>query len=276
MSGVATAAATSALTQPLLGSIHTDEPPDPNQKVETVGDRIKFWVVTGGSVVAIAAWGASMGIVRKTVMYVAGGVGAVIAPPTIIKERMLQKGRSLRGFINLLRYEVNRLMEQNDILHKEINNLEGEIDRLKVFEDKLSSIAKIQGMQVDQLVSLVDENGKVLKEMKTIVKGKILQDMIGVILVSDTNRDFKIDEQELQLLTMRLKTMFDAQGITMDIDLFQELVRFNPTLEGVLQTAKELVSEDDNDVLFKFTDGNKLRDSVMKSFTKRGQKPAVL
>jgi len=183
----------------------------------------------------------------------------------------------LRGFINLLRYEVNRLMEQNEILHNEIDNLEGEIGRLKVFEDKLTAIAEIQGMQVDHLVSLVDENGKVLKEMKQIVKGKILQDMIGVILAADQNRDFKIDEHELQLLTMRLKTMFDAQGITMDIDLFQELVRFNPTLEGVLQTAKELVSEDDdNDVLFKFTDGNKLRDSVMKSFTNRGKTAAPL
>mmetsp|Transcript_59789 Transcript_59789/g.88708 ORF Transcript_59789/g.88708 Transcript_59789/m.88708 type:complete len:96 (-) Transcript_59789:901-1188(-) len=57
-------------------------------------------------------------------------------------------------------------MEQNDILHNEIDNLEGEIGRLKVFEDKLTAIAEIQGMQVDHLVSLVDENGKVLKEMK--------------------------------------------------------------------------------------------------------------
>jgi hypothetical protein len=123
-------------------------------------------------------------------------------PYSAYKERALSKIPTLRSLNNALRQDANRLTQEVDTLSEEIDLLEPEADRwvefsclveglmigsmdwdctasiyscfsqlvfyqrAAVVEEELRNIAERQQCNVDKLVNLVKENGRILDEMK--------------------------------------------------------------------------------------------------------------
>lgn len=71
-----------------------------------------------------------------------------------------------RQGINNLRIEANRLNEQVDALAEAVNDLQEEADLMRGLEEQLSTIARRQGVNVNEIVMLVRENEEILSKQK--------------------------------------------------------------------------------------------------------------
>ncbi len=99
-------------------------------------------------------------------IFVAGGICIANVPYAMYKEQELKKIPTLRSMNNKLRDDANHLEDHVDQLVQEMNILEPEADRAANIESKLRKAADQQHVNVDKLVNLVQENGKVLVEMR--------------------------------------------------------------------------------------------------------------
>ena len=117
------------------------------------------------------ASGAAMFLAPAIMIFVAGGICIANVPYAMYKEQELKKIPTLRSMNNKLRIDAKNLEQNVDQLVQAMNLLEPEADRAEKVEGELRKVAHKQHVNVDKLVSLVQENGKVLVEMR--VSGRI-------------------------------------------------------------------------------------------------------
>lgn len=63
--------------------------------------------------------------------------------------------------------------------------------RAKVVEEELREIASEQQVNVDKLVDLVKENEAILDQMQDNLRQRIVQDVMRIVVMCDTNNDGK-------------------------------------------------------------------------------------
>ena len=63
--------------------------------------------------------------------------------------------------------------------------------RAKVVEEELREIASEQQVNVDKLVDLVKENEMILDQMQDNLRQRIVQDVMKIVVMCDTNNDGK-------------------------------------------------------------------------------------
>mmetsp|Transcript_2330 Transcript_2330/g.3637 ORF Transcript_2330/g.3637 Transcript_2330/m.3637 type:complete len:335 (-) Transcript_2330:341-1345(-) len=140
----------------------------------------------------------------NTISYIAF-IWPFFTAPFAVKQRVkINKFLGTREYINLLRQEINRFMIQNDKLSRENDRLEVEVKRVQDVEEKLSAIAKVQGVQVSELVEMTKENRRVLQKMMKLLEAEFVQSVIQAVLAADTDQDFKISREECRFLFLRL------------------------------------------------------------------------
>ena len=100
------------------------------------------------------------------VVIISGLLASVVTSTTALKQRTMQKSDSLRAVHNLIKMEVNRFKEENDILSSNVNNLAEEVDRYKALAQQLETIAEKQHTTATELISLLKENKEILHEQK--------------------------------------------------------------------------------------------------------------
>eukprot|EP00523_Entomoneis_sp_CCMP467_P008535 CAMPEP_0168739126 /NCGR_PEP_ID=MMETSP0724-20121128/11292_1 /TAXON_ID=265536 /ORGANISM="Amphiprora sp., Strain CCMP467" /LENGTH=286 /DNA_ID=CAMNT_0008786499 /DNA_START=37 /DNA_END=894 /DNA_ORIENTATION=- len=146
---------------------------------------------------------------------VAFGIPLVTAPYVIYQRKIIIQLPTLTHVINQTRHQVNRLSQQNSLFANENDRMTTELGQLKQTEYRFYQICQQNGTNVDELRALVEENGKIQKEMKKILDAQQLQDIFGAFLRSDTNQDFQISDEELDRLMLRLKgyTVVDQERL---------------------------------------------------------------
>ena len=128
----------------------------------------------------------------------------IVVPMVILNQYRIAKNKSIRGWINMLRDEVNTFAEENKKLTLSIDDLEKENDSLKEFEVGLTAIVGEQGKNVDELVRLVRENRETIDKMKIVVQGEIVQILVRAILVGDRDSNFSLDDKDVTTVLARL------------------------------------------------------------------------
>ena len=109
-----------------------------------------------------------------------------------------------RKTLNEMREEVNRFAAENEKLKKHNDELEENTKKLQVVEKQLEDLAVLQGESVDELSKQVREYREIQEKIEGNVKKQIIQNLISVIFTADNDRDFLIDDTEIDGLKYRL------------------------------------------------------------------------
>ncbi|KAL7520501.1 hypothetical protein ACHAWX_005220 [Stephanocyclus meneghinianus] len=142
---------------------------------------------------------------------------AASGPAVIHQREGLIKCRKKREWIADLRNETKRIKYLNDQLELNINALQKEVERLKVFEDKLKVIVENQGQDITVTRALVIENKKINETKKHLAEALAFENLLRSVLQTDKDGDHFIGDAELNVLSYRLEQIegvpFTAQEL---------------------------------------------------------------
>lgn len=180
-------------------------------------------------------------------VFVMAGVCVANAPYAAFKEHRIVKLPALRSLNNKLRDDASRLEDEVDKLSEEVDRLEPEAERAKVVEEELREIASEQQVNVDKLVDLVKENETILDMMQNNLRQRIVQDVLRIVVMSDTNNDGVFNRVETKMLVLKIRMTLQEYGVEFDEHKFMTLVMKNPRVTTMLSTVKKLLRTDEED-----------------------------
>jgi len=204
-------------------------------------------------------------------VFVMAGVCVANAPYAAFKEHRIVKLPALRSLNNKLRDDANRLEDEVDKLSEVIDRLEPEAERAKVVEEELREIASEQQVNVDKLVDLVKENEAILDQMQDNLRQRIVQDVMRIVVMCDTNNDGVFNKVETKMLVLKIRMTLQEYGVEVscvslardpprapthlyrlvhlqfDEHKFMTLVMRNPRVTTMLGTVKKLLHTDEED-----------------------------
>lgn len=208
--------------------------PTPMQVLKSL---VVYLVLGAGIATSVAA----MVYAPTIITYIMGGVCIANVPYSIIKERKLSKLPTLRSMNNKLREEANTLTGEVNVLTEEINALKPDADRASTVEKELKGITEKQSFNVNEIVELVKENESILVQMRENLRHRIFQDMVTLVMKSDTNNDHTIDRREADMLALRIRLQLEEYGVEFDSDKFLRAVGNCPSIPCVLSIAQKLL-----------------------------------
>lgn len=172
-------------------------------------------------------------------------LGFTISVTAGYKQVILLRLDTLRTVHNKIRMEVNRFMEENNKLTRNVDGLEDQVLRLQDLQEDLERVAQAQGCTANELVSLVEENASTLKQQKALAKAELQEQLLSTVLRTDRNGDLQIDEREANILVLRLK---NRAGVEFNEEhVRQSLVETRGSLPALLNLLREISNEDDGD-----------------------------
>eukprot|EP00978_Attheya_sp_CCMP212_P038732 scaffold195008_cov69-Attheya_sp.AAC.1 len=155
----------------------------------------------------------AMFVEASVIAYIAFIIPLFTAPLAVQQRRKLNKLPTLQEEHNLLRVDVVRLMEQNDVLQRHNDEIEQQISKLQHVESELNDIVQQQGRDTDSFTTLVKEQKEINGKIKNLLEAELFQDLFECILSSDRNEDFTISQREFEMLLLR---MHNHPGFTFD------------------------------------------------------------
>ena len=166
----------------------------------------------------------------------------LLGPIVAVQKVKLAELGSFRQVHNALRQNVNALHQENQTLMGSIDAFTKQSVQLDRVQKDLHRVAQSSGASVNQLVTVVQENGTVQKEILQLLQAQVLQQVMSAVLAVDADRDFVVDPPEVESLMLRLQNL---PGMEFDAAAFRTLLtRTHPpdtlTLADVCALAKQL------------------------------------
>lgn len=175
----------------------------------------------------------------RGMIYTSSALGAINSPIIVYKERLLTNEDTFRSALNGIREEQGRLADQNDILSGEIDELESEVDRLKDVEQALGQLADTQGSQLNELMELIAENKKINEGLRSVLKAKVLEEVIGLVLDIDNDGSFTIQDKEIDRLVIGMRLIDD---MTFKENVFRkQVLSCDGNVDEVILLIKNLI-----------------------------------
>jgi len=200
--------------------------------------------MAGGSTVM---WILSLATSYGVIVLAGSLVSFLVAPIALYQRHILNSMDGFRQIHNKLRNEVGKLTGENDELEQNVDSLADQANKVKEVEGQLGDIAAQQGSNVNQLVGLVKENGELQKEMEELLKGQVMEQVMGIILMSDRDQDFHLDDMEINMLMMRIKGVPGVDGI--DEDKFRQMLNDNPGVGAIMNLWRDMEENPDKKVI---------------------------
>mmetsp|Transcript_24347 Transcript_24347/g.37032 ORF Transcript_24347/g.37032 Transcript_24347/m.37032 type:complete len:263 (+) Transcript_24347:53-841(+) len=220
---------------------HLDDDDDGEENSKKKGFDLQTIICAVLVIGSVVMYVISMAIEGSAVVIVAGLVAILIAPYASYQRYELLNMETLRQIQNELRDEVNRLTSENNELEGHTDRLQEQADRTKRAEANLHEIATSQGSNVKALISLVKENGELQTEMKKVLQQQVVEKVMEIIVQSDMNQDFHLEDREIDMVLLRIRSV---QGIeNLDEDKMKNLLKENRGLEGLMNIIRELSSD---------------------------------
>jgi cell division protein FtsB len=139
--------------------------------------------------------------------YVAFVIPLVVAPYTIHQRRQINKLPALMEEIKKCQNQVARLAAENVTLHTNINNLTAQVQKLAEVDDQLAAAAKSHNEDITTLRMLIYTHGSIQRQMKQYVHAQDLQQLLKTLLACETDKNFVIQNSELDQLLLRLEIL---------------------------------------------------------------------
>ena len=183
------------------------------------------------------------GTIAAPLGLVAGASGICSSGYVMKQGFILKNSASIVDLNSQLKQQSNKMAAENKKLKKKVAKLEETANRLKEVEEGLATMADQQGTDVNRLMQLVEENGKAIDEMKILMKGKICQNIISIMLKCDDG-DFRLDEKEIEVLCLRLDNI---DGVIFHEEIMRKLINDqNGSLMAVVGVVKAMLNDDPN------------------------------
>ena len=183
---------------------------------------------------------AAMVIEGSTVVIIAGILSSVMGPYAYFQQTRLTDIKTLQETHEAVEFEVDRLKSSNEQLSKNISELGGTVDRLEDVENALEVLSVQQGQSVQQFADQVQKNKDILKQMKGNVKSTIVNNLMSVVLASDTDKDFVVDDDEVDKLIHRLQQI---GGIEVHDDRFRKAFE-GGSVGSLMDVVSNLLKDD--------------------------------
>lgn len=165
----------------------------------------KFTLAT--AVVSIGTSVAAIIVAGGTMVISAGILSCICGPYCYFQQTRITDIKALKETHDALQHEVNTLHQQNQALSENVENLAGSVDRLEGVEDALNVMSNIQGESVDVFESQVKENKNILARMEGNLKAAVLQNLLSVVMGSDTDGDYKLVDKEIDELIRKMQSI---------------------------------------------------------------------
>jgi hypothetical protein len=112
-----------------------------------------------------------------------------------------------RGQHNALKSKVEQFHDENRRLKTSIDTLAVQTLQLKQVETKLDQIATASGQKTDALVAIVQENGRLQREILQKLQSEVTMQIMTAILTTDRDQNFILSAGEVNQLVMRLQSI---------------------------------------------------------------------
>ena len=203
--------------------------------------------------VAVVAVGTALAaaIMEQTIIVIVGAIlSSVIGPYCYYQQTKLTDIRTLQETKTAITEEVNQLTVLNQRLIQNITNLTTSVDRLEEIEQALNVLTNTQGQSIDAFQKQVTENQQILSQMKKNVQANVLQNLLSVVLRSDTNQDLVMNETEITTLIRRLQNI---AGVQVHEVKFRNAIQ-NQSISSIMTIIQNLLRPDipESDRIFTF------------------------
>jgi len=222
----------------------TNVPPDPEVgkgflkplPETTLMERIAGGVAAAAVVTALAAI-----IVEQSAVVIVGGLlSAVVGPYAYWQQTRLTDIKALQETQHAVKAEVDKLQQENVRLGKNVDELTTSVQHLEDVQQALSAITSTQDHSIDTFKKQVEDNKTILKQMQSNLKASVLQNLLSVILRSDTDGDLVIDEAEIASLVRRIQNI---SGVNVNEDRFRQAIS-GKSVQAVMEIVKNLLNDD--------------------------------
>lgn len=200
----------------------------------SVGSSIAAMIVAGGSIVLTA-----------------GIFSILVGPYAYWQQTRLTDVKAMKETHRALELEVMTLHNENVRLSENVSNLAGTVDRLSDVENALEVISKAQVESVDSFKTQVQENMDILASMEKNLKGSVLQNLLSVVIGSDTDGNYVLEGDEVNNLVRRLSSI---NGVTVNEEKLRNYIVSNDgSVDLIIDVMKDVVEDDSGtDSIFTF------------------------
>ena len=126
-------------------------------------------------------------------------------------QKRLSELDSMRKLTNQMREKVTSLAEANTRLRRENSRLDVSTKKLKKAESDLEAVAVAQNMGISELVKQVQQYQHIQEQVRLDLKTKIKQTLLSIVMRSDLDQDYTLNDGEVEMLVMRLTAMPDVK-----------------------------------------------------------------
>lgn len=145
----------------------------------------------------------------------------IVSSSVVVKQVFLQYLDNLRTVHNKIRGEINRFMEENNILHNTVNDLSIQVNRLKPIEDAFSNVIGDSVEDAETLNIAIRENARIVEELSKLSTMQFHEELIKTVLKRDRDQDLRIGDRETKALFARLRSM---KGVDVDENGLKDLL----------------------------------------------------
>jgi len=219
--------------EPLSGGANRLE----DVKESTLMEKIS----AGVAGVAVASSVVAIAIFPNPLVIAAGVSSAGLAPYAWYQQTKLTDIAALKETHEALHREVETLQAENNRLRKNVDELGDTVKRLGDVEDALDVITQTQGQSVEAFAQQVEENRAILNQMEKNLKANVLQNLFSIVMGCDTDGDLTIDDDELEEVCEK---MANIKGVKVNKELFcQAIINQGRSLDAVMGVVRNLIAE---------------------------------
>lgn len=240
---MATAVADSPRSTDVEAQVSAENEESMKSGLKPVSENTPLELFTGGVAgTAVATSIAAIAVEQSAIVMIAGILSCGVGPYAYYQQTQLTDIRNLKETHAAIETEVNHLKEENERLEQNIVELTATVDRLEDVEEALTIISNTQGQNVEEFESQVLKNKDILAKMEKNLRANVLQNLLSVIIRSDTDSDHIIDEEEIDNLMKRIKGI---NGVKLHDEKFREaILESGGTLKSVMGVIKNLLNDE--------------------------------
>jgi len=205
--------------------------------------NIKENVVKGAAVVATGASVATLIVMGSNPLtLVSGGIGSLIGPYAAMQETKLTDLEALKSINENLSKEVDKLGSENDRLLQQMKELETSVSNFEDMEEALKAIKKTESQSVEEMENQLEKSKKILASMEISMKATVLQNIVSVVLRSDSDGDMLLDDDEITVLFRKLDA-YDS--VDVNEEMFRKvIVEKGRSLTAIMAVLKDVLTDD--------------------------------
>ncbi len=145
----------------------------------------------------------------------------VLAPVVTVQKVQLSAMGTLREQQNELRTQINSFNQINDQLTKSIASIEDDTEKIEQVNTELQVVANSTGTTANRLIELCNEQQDINAQLQKHLQAKIIQQIVTITLQSDTNQNYIVSENEVNILIQRLQQI---PGVVFQVDRFHQIL----------------------------------------------------